>query len=159
MLFRSTGYVKGSGTSALTASSTVPTTDLSGTITNAQLQNSTISGVSLGSNLFALTIGSGLSGTSYNGSAAVTITNSSPMVYPSSGIPSSTGTAWNTSYSTTGTGTVLALATAATLNNPTISNYATFTSNTPPTYGAGVLWYDTNSAALAYYNEIGRAHV
>jgi hypothetical protein len=37
-----TGYVKGSGTSALTASSTIPTTDLSGTITNAQLANSAI---------------------------------------------------------------------------------------------------------------------
>jgi hypothetical protein len=37
-----TGYVKGSGTSALTASSTIPTTDLSGTVTNAQLANSAI---------------------------------------------------------------------------------------------------------------------
>jgi len=147
-----TGYVKGNGTSAFTASSTIPTTDLSGTITNAQLANSTISGVSLGSNLFSLTIGSGLSGTSYNGSAAVTITNTSPMVYPPSGIPSSTGTGWNTSYSTTGTGTVVALATAATLNNPTISDYATFTATTSPTYVGGRLWYDTNSSALAYYN-------
>ena len=37
-----TGYVKGSGTTALTASATIPTTDLSGTITNAQLANSAI---------------------------------------------------------------------------------------------------------------------
>ena len=37
-----TGYVKGSGTSAMTASATVPTTDLSGTVTNAQLANSAI---------------------------------------------------------------------------------------------------------------------
>ena len=37
-----TGYVKGSGTSALTANSTIPTTDLSGTVTNAQLANSSI---------------------------------------------------------------------------------------------------------------------
>jgi hypothetical protein len=37
-----TGYVKGSGTSAFTGSSTIPTADLSGTITNAQLANSTI---------------------------------------------------------------------------------------------------------------------
>jgi len=37
-----TGYVKGSGTSALTAASTIPTTDLSGTISNAQLANSAI---------------------------------------------------------------------------------------------------------------------
>lgn len=147
-----TGYVKGSGTSAFTASTTIPTTDLSGTITNAQLANSTISGVSLGSNLFSLTIGSGLSGTSYNGSSAVTITNSSPMVYPASGIPSSTGTAWNTSYSTTGSGTVVALATGATLNNPTVSNYEAFTPTTVPTYAEGLVWYDSASYALAYYN-------
>ena len=37
-----TGYVKGSGTSVMTASATIPTTDLSGTVTNAQLANSAI---------------------------------------------------------------------------------------------------------------------
>ena len=79
-----TGYVKGSGTAALTASASIPTTDLSGTVTNAQLANSSITingnSVSLGGSTTvtatasnALTIGSGLSGTSYNGSAAVTI--------------------------------------------------------------------------------------
>ena len=49
--------------------------NLSGTagITNANLANSTISGIALGSNLAALTIGTGLSGTSYNGSTGVTI--------------------------------------------------------------------------------------
>ena len=45
-------------------------------IPNAALSNSTISGIALGSNLATLTIGTGLSGTSYNGSGAVTITNS-----------------------------------------------------------------------------------
>lgn len=79
-----TGYVKGSGTAAFTASALIPTTDLSGTVTNAQLANSSITingnSVSLGGSTTvtatasnALTIGSGLSGTSYNGSAAVTI--------------------------------------------------------------------------------------
>ena len=148
-----TGYVIGNGTSAFTASSTIPTTDLSGTITNAQLANSTISGVSLGSNLYSLTIGSGLSGTSYNGSAAVTITNSSPMVYPGAGIPNSTGTAWGTSYFTTGSGTVVALATGATLNNPTISNYVDWTGVAPPTYTNGRTWYDSSFACLSYYND------
>jgi len=49
--------------------------NLSGTagITNANLADPTISGVALGSNLNALTIGTGLSGSSYNGSGAVTI--------------------------------------------------------------------------------------
>jgi len=79
-----TGYVKGNGTSPMTASSTVPTTDLSGTVSNAQLANSsvTINGtsVALGASTTitaaapnALTIDGGLSGTSYNGSTAVTI--------------------------------------------------------------------------------------
>lgn len=42
-------------------------------IPNSSLVNSTISGVALGSNLNALTISTGLSGSSYNGSGAVTI--------------------------------------------------------------------------------------
>ena len=37
-----TGYLKGNGTSAITGSATIPTTDLSGTISNAQLANSAI---------------------------------------------------------------------------------------------------------------------
>jgi len=75
-----TGYMYANGSSAVTASTTIPTTALSGTITNAQLANSTISGVALGSNLNALTIGTGLSGTSYNGSGAVTIAISNTTV-------------------------------------------------------------------------------
>jgi len=54
-----TGYVKGSGTSAMTASSTIPTTDLSGTVTNGQLANSSVTigstAISLGSS--SLTLG------------------------------------------------------------------------------------------------------
>lgn len=42
-------------------------------IPNARLANSTISGISLGSNLASLTIGTHLTGTSYNGSTGVTI--------------------------------------------------------------------------------------
>ena len=79
-----TGYVYGNGTGVMTASTTVPTTSLSGTVSNAQLANSsiTINGntVSLGGSTTvtavttsALTIGTGLSGTSFNGSAPVTI--------------------------------------------------------------------------------------
>jgi hypothetical protein len=56
----------------------ITNTNLSGTagITNANLANSTISGVSLGGSLFNLTAGAGVtfsSGTTYNGSAAITI--------------------------------------------------------------------------------------
>jgi hypothetical protein len=70
-----TGYVYGNGTGIMTASTTIP---------NAGLVNSAItingSSVSLGGSITvtatatnALTIGTGLSGTSYNGSSAVTI--------------------------------------------------------------------------------------
>jgi len=150
-----TGYVKGSGTSALTAVSSIPTTDLSGTISNAQLANSTISGVSLGGNLYNLTFGSGITASSstYNGSAAVSISNAAPMVYPGTGIPLSTGTAWGTSYSTTGTGTVVALATAATLNNPTVSDYTAYTPSAAPTYAEGRVFYDSTAHTLNYYND------
>ena len=51
-----------------------------GTVTNAMLANSTISGRALGTNLNALTISTGLSGTSYNGSTAVTLTIDSTVV-------------------------------------------------------------------------------
>ena len=46
--------------------------------------------------------------------AAVT----SSMVYPGAGIANSTGSAWGTSYTTTGSGTVLALATSPALTTP-----------------------------------------
>lgn len=79
-----TGYLKGNGTTPFSAVASIPTTDLSGTISNIQLANSaiTINGnsVSLGGSTTvtanttnALTIGTGLTGTSFNGSSAVTI--------------------------------------------------------------------------------------
>ena len=79
-----TGYVIGNGTSAMTASTTIPTTALSGLVTNAQLQNNSVTynGVTValgGSGTITatasnpLTIGNGLTGGSYDGSLAVTI--------------------------------------------------------------------------------------
>jgi hypothetical protein len=55
--------------------SNLTNSNLSGSagITNANLENSTISGIALGGNLNSLTIGTGLTGSSYNGSDAVTI--------------------------------------------------------------------------------------
>jgi hypothetical protein len=86
-----TGYVKGNGSSTMTALATIPTTDLTGTISNAQLANSAItingSTVSLGGSITvtstlanALTIGTGLTGTSFNGSSPVTIAIDSTVV-------------------------------------------------------------------------------
>jgi hypothetical protein len=79
-----TGYLIGNGTSAFTASATIPTTALSGTVTNAQLANNSVtyngitvalgaSGTITAASPNALTISTGLTGTSYNGSTAVTI--------------------------------------------------------------------------------------
>jgi hypothetical protein len=86
-----TGYVQGNGTSAFTASATIPTTDLSGTITNAQLANSSItingSAISLGGTVsvgtvtsVAATAGTGISisGSPITSSGTLTITNTAP---------------------------------------------------------------------------------
>jgi hypothetical protein len=86
-----TGYLYGNGASAATASTTIPTTNLSGTISNAQLANSSLSvngtSISLGgsgtitaANPEALTIGTGLSGTTYIGSVPTTIAISNTAV-------------------------------------------------------------------------------
>jgi len=56
-------------------------------------------------------------GTTWASSAAATQT------YPSAGIANSTGTAWGTSYTTSGSGTVVALNNTPTLTNPTVTNY------------------------------------
>lgn len=45
------------------------------------------------------------------------------QVYPGAGIANSTGTAWGTSYTTSGSGTVVALNNTPTLTNPTVTNY------------------------------------
>jgi hypothetical protein len=53
----------------LTNTTGFPAANLSGTVSNAQLANSTISGVSLGGNLYNLTAGTNISfssGTTYN---------------------------------------------------------------------------------------------
>ena len=70
-----TGNVTSVGNATTIAAGVVTNAMLSGSITNNKLVSSTISGISLGSILPSLTIGTGLSGSSYNGSQAVTITN------------------------------------------------------------------------------------
>lgn len=88
----------------------------------------------------ALTAGTNItfsSGTTYDGSTAITINaTGGSMVYPAAGIPNSTGSAWGTSYSTTGSGTVVALATSPTfitpiLGTPTSGNFSTGTFTWP----------------------------
>jgi hypothetical protein len=64
-----------------------------------------------------LTAGSGISVTNGSGSITIAATGGS-MVYPGAGIANSTGSAWGTSYTTTGSGTVVALATSPTFVTP-----------------------------------------
>lgn len=68
-----------------------------------------------------LTAGSGISITNGSGSITIAATGGG-MVYPGAGIPNSTGSAWGTSYSTTGSGTVVALATSPTVSGITIND-------------------------------------
>jgi len=78
------GYIQGGGTSPMYASATIPTTDLSGTVTNAQIANPnvTFNGVSVNlgasgtitaANPNALTFGTGFTAGSYTGATAQTI--------------------------------------------------------------------------------------
>jgi hypothetical protein len=118
-----TGYMYANGSSAVTASTTIPTTSLSGTITNAQLTNSTISGVALGQNLNSLTIGTGLSGTSYNGSTAVTIANT--------GVLSVSGTSPVNASTTSGATTVSLASGYGDTQNPYASKTANYVLASP----------------------------
>jgi hypothetical protein len=92
-----TGYAYANGTGAYTASTTIPTTALSGTITNAQLANNSVTyngtTVALGNSATitantpnALTFGTGLTGTSgtFNGNSAVTVNLANTTVSPGS---------------------------------------------------------------------------
>ena len=67
-----------------------------------------------------------------DGTTASWSPGASSMVYPGAGIPNSTGTAWGTSYTTTGTGTVVALATSPVFVTPDLGtpSAATLTSAT-----------------------------
>jgi hypothetical protein len=143
-----TGYVKGSGTSAMTASSTIPTTDLSGTITNAQLANSaiTINGnstalggsVSVGTvTSVAATAGTGISvtGSPITSSGTLTVINTAPdqtvVLTAGTGI-STTGTYPNftiTNTSPSSGGTVTSVSGTGSVNGITLSGTVTSSGN------------------------------
>ena len=75
------------------------------------------------------------------------------QTYPGAGIANSTGSAWGTSYSTTGSGTVVALATSPSfttpvLGTPTSGNLSNCTAD--GTNGVGFLNIPQNSQSAAY---------
>ena len=84
-----------------------------------------------------------------NGTTASWVAGSGFMVYPGAGIPNSTGSAWGTSYSTTGSGTVVALATNPTLYNPNI-DVIDFDTAYATALTAGQMGWDSTNNSLAY---------
>lgn len=86
------------------------------TYTNGQL----LIGNTTGNTLTKSTLTQGTGITITNGTGSITIANASPMTYPPSGIPFSTGSAWGTSYSTSGSGNVLVATISPTLVTPAL---------------------------------------
>ena len=139
-----TGYVKGSGTSALTASSTIPTTDLSGTITNAQLTNSaiTINGTntSLGGSISVGTV------TSVTGTAPIV---SSGGANPAISMPAATtsvngyltSTDWNT-FNNKGLGSVTSV-------SATVPSFLSVTGSPITTSGTLTISYSGTALPVA----------
>ena len=79
--------------------------------------------------------------------------SSTVQTYPGAGIANSTGSAWGTSYTTTGSGTVVALATSPSfttplLGTPTSGNLSNCTAD--GTNGVGFLNIPINSQSAAY---------
>lgn len=148
-----TGYVKGNGTSSFTASSTIPTADLSGTVSNAQLANSstTINGVTIalgGSGTITstasnpLTIGTGLSGSSYNGSSPTTIAIDSTVA-------TLTGAQTLTNKSMSGSTNTFTNVPNSALTNSTISGIALGSNLATLTIGTGLTGTSYNGSAIA----------
>jgi hypothetical protein len=109
------------------------TTYATGDLLYASATN-TLSKLTAGTNGYVLTLSGGVPTWAAGGGS---------MVYPGAGIANSTGSAWGTSYSTTGSGTVVALATSPTITTPTISGNETHT-------GTGALFLaDFTNATVA----------
>jgi hypothetical protein len=96
--------------------------------------------------------------TSQGPASAPTWTTPTSTPYPGAGIPNSTGTAWGTSYSTTGSGTVVALATSPTFVTPVLGtpSSGTLTSCTGLPVGTGISGLGT-SVATALAVAVGSA--
>ena len=91
---------------------------------------------------------------SSNGTTAVWSPAPSSMVYPGAGIPNSTGSAWGTSYSTSGSGTVVALTNSPVFTTPNLGtpSAATLTNATGLPISTGVSGLGTNVATALGVN-------
>jgi hypothetical protein len=150
-----TGTVTSSGSLTLGGSlSGLTNSNLSGTagITNANLANSSISGVALGSSLYNLTAGTNItfsSGTTYNGSAAITINVPTGAGYslPTAsttvlgGVKVDGSTVTITSGVITATVPALTYGTRATVNTTTASLASAASATATVTIGKGYVLY------------------
>ena len=139
-----TGFTR----ATLTAGTAIGITNAAGSITIA---NTGVTSIVAGTNI-SISASTG----------AVTVNASSTMVYPGAGIANSTGSAWGTSYTTTGSGTVLALATSPVFVTPTlgaasatsvtsgtfVANGTTSGSSTTGAYSYGTLSYSDSNHIL-----------
>jgi len=147
------------GSQALTNKTIDASLNTLSNIPNAALSFSTISGVSLGNNLFALTIGSGLGGVSYNGSAAITITNTAPdqlVTLTQGGTTTITGTYPNFTISSSDqyAGTVTSVGTGTGLTGGPITTTGTI-SFSVPAVGTWAATPSSANLALAMTDETG----
>ena len=129
-----TGLVKGNGT-ALSAA-------ISGTDYAPPTSGESILYGNGAGGFSNVTIGTGLSFT------AGSLSNSLPMVYPGAGIPNSTGSAWDTSYGVTGTGTNVVLDNKPTIKEPIVGTG--YTVATLPTGTIGMRTYVTDALAPTF---------
>ena len=101
----------------ITSVSTPITPAQGGTGLTSITANSVMIGNATGS---VLLVAPGTAGNVLVSTGTTWTSNASSQVYPGAGIANSTGSAWGTSYTTNGSGTVLALATSPTLVTPAL---------------------------------------
>ena len=94
--------------------------------TNGQL----LIGNTTGNTLTKSTLTAGTGVTITNGTGTITIAGTGPDTFPATGIAYSTGTAWGASYTTSGTGTTLALSASPALTGTPTAPTATAGTNT-----------------------------
>lgn len=115
------------------------------TITNAMLTNSTISGISLGSNLADLVAGTGLSGSNYNGSVTRTFS-----VVADAGLPSQTSNSGKF-LTTNGTISSWAAVDLSTKANTALDNLASVSINSAFLFQTGIDVGSTTKPARDIY--------
>jgi hypothetical protein len=144
-------------TGSVSVSGSVTATSFAGSganltsIPNAALNNSTISGIALGNNLATLTIGTGLSGTSYNGSTGVTISMTNTSFF----IGTTSISLGRTSATQTLTGVSIDGNAATVTNGLTTGNYGSYsTFSGAVTAGSGASGGFLNAIYVGGYNRI-----